>query len=448
MTDQIDFDTMLERRLGAYAATGVRPTAATAIARATIAAAASPVARTSAVSGPRRPALLVALAVILLLAAVAGAAFVGGLPRPIQGVFSDGPTLDVGSIVNAVALPDGRVLVGVRPEEGSVPGTSTLECSFPCKSHLMILDPASGAFGPTVDWAPALDVESMALLHDGRALILHDTDENGAPRPATIYDPGADRYTQVGAPVKERSWPFLVTLDDGRVLVGGGIGGPGLQATEWTAELFDPDTGTFAPADSMAVARGFGATATVLQDGRVLVTGGGANVGTTAELFDPTTGRFSPTGLMTVARGALASATRLPDGRVLVVGGLIPNALDLDARPAATATAEIYDPMTGTFTAVGSMASPRYWHAARLLTDGTVLIASGGSELTAEGAPVLTADAEIFDPASGTFRPTGSLHRARLMPASVTIDDRVLILGHLNPVGDDPDVGATTEWFE
>jgi hypothetical protein len=196
------------------------------------------------------------------------------------------------------------------------------------------------------------------------------------------------------------------------------------------------------------MARGFGATLTVLGDGRVLVTGGGANVGTTAELYDPATGTFSPTGSMNVARGALASATLLPDGRVLLVGGLIPNASDPAAPPEATDTAEIYDPETGTFTAVGSMASPRYWHAARLLSDGTVLVASGGSDLTAEGGPVLTPDAEIFDPVTDTFHPTGSLHRARVMPASVDVDGRVLILGNLNPVGDDPEVGGTTEWFQ
>lgn len=444
MTDQIDFEATLERRLAAYAASGVRPVAASAVARSTIAAAATPITRTSSVGRPRRPALLIALAAVLLLVAVAGAAFVGGLPRPIQGVFTEGPTLDEGSIVNAIALPDGRVLVGVRPEEGSVPGTTTLDCNFPCKSHLMVLDPASGTYSKTADWAPPLDVESMALLHDGRVLILHGSDEDGVARPATVYDPVADRYAEVGAPTEERAWPFLVTLQDGRVLVGGGAGGVGLPSTE----LFDPDTGTFARAGSMGVPRGFGAIAVTLEDGRVLLAGGGAEVGTSAELFDPTTGAFTPTGSMTVARGALASATRLPDGRVLVAGGLIPDAVDPERLPEATATAEIYDPETGTFSAVGSMSTPRYWHAGELLSDGTVLIAAGGNKLTAEGAPVTTADAEIFDPTTRTFRPTGSLHRARIMPASVTVDDRVLILGNMDPIGDDPEVGATTEWFD
>jgi len=144
MTDRPDFESMLERRLRAHAATAIRPAAAHEIARATMWAAATPVVRTSTLTAPRRPALLIGLAAVLLLAAVAGAAFIGGRPAPIQGVFVDGPSLVGRQIRSALALPDGRVLVGVDSEESVIPGTTTLRCTEPCRPHLMLLDPRTG----------------------------------------------------------------------------------------------------------------------------------------------------------------------------------------------------------------------------------------------------------------------------------------------------------------
>jgi hypothetical protein len=75
-------------------------------------------------------------------------------------------------------------------------------------------------------------------------------------------------------------------------------------------------------------------------------------------------------------------------------------------------------------------------------------VAGGRNDRPPEGGVSASADAEIFDPATGTFRATGSLHRARLMPAAVAVDDRVLVLGHLDPYAEDPLVGRTSEWFE
>ena len=161
MTDPTDFELMVERRMRAYAATVARPVPAREIARTTIAAAAAPIGRPSPLAGPRRPAMLAGLAVMLLLAAVAGAAIVGGWPSPIQGAFVEGPSLADGRIVNAVALADGRVLVGVRPEEGIIPGTTTFQrrCSTSCLPHLTLLDPGTGAFTPTREPAPSAAFE-------------------------------------------------------------------------------------------------------------------------------------------------------------------------------------------------------------------------------------------------------------------------------------------------
>ena len=432
MIDRPDFETLLERRLVAHASTAVRPLAADEIARTTMAAAATPVGRVATLRGPRRPPLLVAVGLLVLLTGVAGAAILGGRPPAIQGVFVDGPTLVEDRFLSALTLPDERVLVGVGPADGSSIGQRTL-----------FLEPRTGELSPTSTPPPGLAVAWMTLLRDGRVLFVGGSSQRSG---ATVYDPLADRFEVIAAPVSSRSMPFLVTLTDGRVLIGGGD-------TEASAaaqmELFDPVSGTFSTTGPMRRPRGFGMSGVLLPDGRVLVAGGGPELGASAELFDPVTGTWSLTGEMTVGRGGFFSSTFLSDGRVLLAGGIVPVAGDPTALPSTTATAEVYDPATGRFTAVGSMAAPRFFHAASILTDGTVLVAGGADALVPEGLPVATVSAEIFDPSTGTFRPTGSLHRARLMPAAVAADDRVLIVGHLDPTREeDDDVGPTSEWFE
>src|SRR6185295_12933619 len=115
--------------------------------------------------------------------------------------------------------------------------------------------------------------------------------------------------------------------------------------------------------------------ATLLADGRVLVTGGstdglfggGPN---TAELYDPARDVWSPAGTMNSPRD-LSTATLLPDGRVLVTGGI--NGVPLRS-------AELYDPVTGTWTATGDLITARVVHTATLLHNGKVLVAGGGRD--------------------------------------------------------------------
>ena len=138
-----------------------------------------------------------------------------------------------------------------------------------------------------------------------------------------------------------------------------------------------------------------GVTATRLLDGRVLITGGGD--GSRAEVYDPTTGTFKPTGSLKTPRWQ-QTATLLPDGRVLVAGGA-----DLNAGECCTplTSAELYDPMTGTFSLTGSLTTARRGQTATLLADGRVLVAGG------LGQQEVLASAEIYDAATGTFGPTG-----------------------------------------
>jgi len=125
------------------------------------------------------------------------------------------------------------------------------------------------------------------------------------------------------------------------------------------------------------------------------------------------------------------TATALPDGRVLIVGGQHyvrdSTAPQYQTAVKTTASAELYDPMTGTFTPTGSLAAPRYSHTATLLPSGKVLIA-GGSNATA-----LSVGAELYDPATGTFQPTGGLVTPRRDQTATLLENgKVLIAGGFN----------------
>ncbi|MBK5292083.1 MAG: hypothetical protein JJE04_10450, partial [Acidobacteriia bacterium] len=153
--------------------------------------------------------------------------------------------------------------------------------------------------------------------------------------------------------------------------------------------------GTFTATGNMTTGRYFH-TATLLIDGRVLIAGGGSydrKTQSSAELYDPRIGRFTVTGNMTTPR-TRHSATLLPDGRVLVAGGGITNA-DTGAY-SALASAELYDPRTGTFTATEGMSTPRSELTATLLNSGKVLIAGG--IYPGQGYCCFPVGAELYDP--------------------------------------------------
>jgi hypothetical protein len=198
--------------------------------------------------------------------------------------------------------------------------------------------------------------------------------------------------------------------------------------------------GSFARTGDMMTARSQH-TATLLPNGKVLIAGGSSTARleesllASAELYDPVTGTFSATGNMTTRR-RLHSATLLPDGKVLITGGY-----GAAAPPGNLASAELYDPSSGTFTATGNMLTAQGWHSANLLGNGKVLITGGFTVY-----PNL-ANAELYDPPTGTFAATGSYVPTRFIcdfcpPSILLADGKVLFAGTFPAQIYDPVTGA------
>jgi N-acetylneuraminic acid mutarotase len=134
----------------------------------------------------------------------------------------------------------------------------------------------------------------------------------------------------------------------------------------------------------------------LLPDGKILIAGG-SYPADSAELYDPAGGAWTVTGQLNQARYFGYTATLLQNGKVLVAGGY-------GAFPKFLSSAELYDPGTGTWTTTGSLTTARYYHTATLLPNGDVLV-TGGESSSNYKEP----SAELYDPATGTWSFTGSL---------------------------------------
>jgi hypothetical protein len=274
---------------------------------------------------------------------------------------------------------------------------------------------------------------TATLLSTGKVLVAGGTDGSGmALASAELYDPGTGTFSATGSMATARHH-FAATLlcdlsappcNDKRVLVTGGLDVNGNALL--SAELYDPTTGTFAPTTGIMQFVHAAHTATLLSNGKVLIAGWGP---ATAELFDPSTETFKATGSMLEARVS-HTATLLKNGKVLIAGGI------QGASPAVTvlAEAELYDPVTGSFSqTLGHLANARQVHTASLLSDGKVLIAGG----LLDNAGTATATAELFDPTSQLFTGTsGSLNTPRGFHTATVLDDgTVLLAGGISGVG-------------
>lgn len=340
-----------------------------------------------------------------------------------SGFMPTGSLQEARGLQTATLLPDNRVLVAY----GSNSSSYTEATGYVGLSSVEVYDPGTGKFTEIEgDDGVGIFGHSATLLPNGAVLLaggflnsVWDYGGSLSDNGAGLYDSATGQFSGTGNMTASRGDHTATLLASGKVLIAGGSGmdvtGPGLAS----AELYDPASGTFTPTGNMTDAR-FMHTATLLKNGKVLIVGGAvSNTAAplaTVELYDPSTGAFTMTGSLQTAREQ-HTATLLADGRVLIAGGEISSG---SGNLQATASAEIYDPSTGSFSATGSMSAARSFHTATLLPAGTVLVAGGGDNSTAE----------VFDPATGTFNITGGMEVGRSgHTATLLSNGSVLVAG-------------------
>lgn len=266
------------------------------------------------------------------------------------------------------------------------------------------------------------------LLNDGRVFApaidyLHPGSQ--------IWDPATNLWAALPNMQFVRYASATVVLNDGRVLVTGGLSG---SAVLNSAEIYDPATNTWKLSSAVMATARYGHRATKLLDGRILIVGGCSSYGCgsgalQAEIYDPATDGFRTTGSLTSNTTAFTS-NLLKNGAVLITG--------------ETTTAEIYNPRTGKWVFGGNMSTNRVFHAATSLSNGRVLVTGG-----ADSYGALLNTAEVFDPATRTWTPVGNMSAVREQHATIPVPGgKALIAGGMSILRDMYVVLKTTEVFD
>jgi hypothetical protein len=302
----------------------------------------------------------------------------------------------------ATLLTNGKVLIA---------GGYSYPPPFPVWASAELYDPSTRSFTATGGMTTPRYSHTATLLSNGKVLIAGGSSTVNGPGSlagAELYDPGTGSFTATGGMTTSRTGHTATLLNNGKILIAGGNGQMGLLAS---AELYDPDTGSFTATGDMTTGRSWPAfTAALLANGNVLIAGGSADV------FDPDTGVFTLTSATTNLDDSLFTATLLANGDVLLP---LTDPSDLIGRGA-----EVYDPGTASITPTGNMTTGRGYNTATLLPDGSVLIA--GRDAVHYGG-----SAELYKPDTGTFNAYGGMptqsaegHAATLLP-----DGTVLLSG-------------------
>jgi N-acetylneuraminic acid mutarotase len=261
-----------------------------------------------------------------------------------------------------------------------------------------VYDPALGTWSAGASMVSPRGEHAATLLPNGKVLVSGGYGNNNSVAAAEVYDPASGTWSATASMASAREALTATLLPNGKVLASGGWN----RGTLASAEVYDPASGTWSATASMVSAR-YHHTATLLPNGKVLVSGGtssgnGSSSIASAEVYDPASGTWSATASMASARFQ-HTATLLPNGKVLVSGG--------STGSSRLASAEVYDPASGTWSAAASMASARSGHTATLLPNGKVLVSGTGY------GPTPTSSAEVYDPASGTWSVAASMITTR-----------------------------------
>jgi hypothetical protein len=311
----------------------------------------------------------------------------------------------------ATLLTNGKVLIA---------GGFSFSPSFPVWASAELYDPSTGSLTASADMTTSRYSHTATLLSNGKVLIAGGSSTVNGPgslASAELYDPSTGSFIATGGMTTPRTGHTATLLNNGKVLIAGGysyiLGNNGAQRVLASAELYDPSTGSFTSATGdMTTGRSWpNFTATLLTNGKVLV------AGESADLFDPDTGTFNLTGGTTYPDMSPETATLLANGKVLFT---------LTDSEFIGKGAEVYDPGTGSFTRTGNMTTGRGYSTATLLPDGKVLIAGRDPIHFASptaGSILYGGSAELYDPVTGTFNATGDMltqsaegHTATLLP--------------------------------
>jgi len=272
-----------------------------------------------------------------------------------------------------------------------------------------------GEWSPVGQMAAARFEHTQTLLENGKVLAV------GSGAPPELYDPSTNMWSAAGNMNHLRKRGHATALlEDGRVLVTGGIADvDGTDRISRFAELYDPSTGNWEPTGDMREPQA-GHKAVLLKDNTVLVVGSDNDIlyqigETTAELYNPVTGTWSEAGKLPNDHGERFTVNLLDDGQVLVAGG---GTRGRTLAPTITASMDVYDPATGEWSTIADMASMSWGHTTTALGDGTILFV--GMRLV-----------EIYEASTETWTLVGELSEARNGGHTATLleDGKVFIVG-------------------
>jgi hypothetical protein len=331
------------------------------------------------------------------------------------------PQVRTTHLANVLAAGTAMLLALSGCATASPSATSSRAASEPAAASPTPVEPRAATWTTTGNMLEARTrYHTATLLLDGRVLVAGGSGASGGSTSAELYDRSSGSWTATGDMTMARGDETATLLRNGKVLVAGGQGEGNfsqIRRARGSAELYDPVSGSWSATGSMD--EGFYEhTATLMADGQVLIAGGGS-----AAVYDPNKGTWRATGRM-IEQRYHHTATLLPDGRVLVAGG--------GAEPEdLLVSAELFDPATGTWSAARDMARGRSYHHALLMRDGTVLVTGGWvSGEPGKGWEPPAFD-ELYDPATGTWTATGTMHAIRGGGATDTLlpDGTVLAAG-------------------
>jgi hypothetical protein len=331
----------------------------------------------------------------------------------------------------ATLLQNGQVLVAGGVDRNDESGKALASAE--------IYDPSSARWHAAAPMHYPRFGQTATLLTDGRVLVAGGTcvgllqsgcpttiDPSGAIAAAEIYDPKSDSWADTGSMASERSLHTATRLADGRVLVAGAELAP--DEVVGTTELYDPATGRWTASGDMVTPR-WQQFAVALPGGGALMAGGYGPITLpdrllkSVEIFDRATRSWHVAPPLLRARAQGGTAILLGTGRILIAGGD-------GGGDHMLASAELYDPAGGS-QATGAMSTTRAEHASVLLTDGHVLV-MGGFDVPGTGPSGILTSAEIYDPIAGTWGKAGAMQVARFdLGAVVLKDGRVLAVGGL-----------------